>query len=127
MSGAGDGISGLLVPALAAAMTLVAWAALMMRAGRGEQSVEGRIRSMPSTGGVGRGILPLGIGLAVTGFIWAGLDNPLLAAAFLAASLLSLLRAAPAGAVEFNRDIRPLLAEAHALAVEKFDRRVAKR
>jgi len=36
---------------------------------------------------------------------------PRIAAAFLAASLLSLLRAAPAGAVEFNRDIRPLLAE----------------
>lgn len=84
MSDAGDGISGLLVPALAAAMTLVAWAALMMRAGRGGEAVDGRIRSIPNAGGVGRGILPLGIGLAVTGFIWAGLDNPLLAAAFLA-------------------------------------------
>ncbi|MFZ9745998.1 MAG: PSD1 and planctomycete cytochrome C domain-containing protein [Opitutaceae bacterium] len=39
------------------------------------------------------------------------LTLPRIAAALLAATLLPLVRAAPAGTVEFNRDIRPLLAE----------------
>jgi tight adherence protein B len=70
----------LAVPALAAAVTVLAWSwLLLLRSPSADASPRGRSQRRTATPSR-RSLVPLGIGLAIAGFLWMGMNQPFLAA-----------------------------------------------
>lgn len=78
-----DPASSLVVPALAAAVALLAWSVVMLWSSSPKTPGTGSKRSRTARSAQRRSLLPLAIGLAIAGALWIGLDQPLLAAGFL--------------------------------------------
>lgn len=72
-------LTAITVPALAAAMTLLAWTFILMRSGSASPRGMERARAAPRAGRDRP--WTLAIGIVIAGALWLGLDQPVLAAA----------------------------------------------